>query len=90
LGETRSSERRELITIPVTAGVLYPFFAGGTVPEILHPFFREYGFLNLVLAAAAMALLGPNVGDRIGQRPAVASGEDQLENRKEKHAAQRR
>jgi Cu+-exporting ATPase len=42
--------------IPVAAGVLYPFFAGGTVPEALEPFLGEYGFLNPVLAAAAMAL----------------------------------
>jgi P-type Cu+ transporter len=42
--------------IPVAAGVLYPFFAGGTVPEALRPFLGEYGFLNPVLAAAAMAL----------------------------------
>jgi cation transport ATPase len=43
--------------IPVAAGVLYPFFAGGTVPpEALWPFLDEYGFLNPVLAAAAMAL----------------------------------
>jgi P-type Cu+ transporter len=44
-----------VLLIPVAAGVLYPFFAGGTVPEILYPFFGEYGFLNPVLAAAAMA-----------------------------------
>jgi P-type Cu+ transporter len=42
--------------IPVAAGVLYPFFAGGAVPEILRPVLGEYGFLNPVLAAAAMAL----------------------------------
>jgi P-type Cu+ transporter len=42
--------------IPVAAGVLYPLFAGGTVPEALGPFLGEYGFLNPVLAAAAMAL----------------------------------
>ncbi|MDQ4105959.1 MAG: heavy metal translocating P-type ATPase, partial [Actinomycetota bacterium] len=42
--------------IPVAAGVLYPFFAGGTVPEVLQPALGEYGFLNPVLAAAAMAL----------------------------------
>jgi Cu+-exporting ATPase len=42
--------------IPVAAGVLYLFFAGGTVPEALRPFLGEYGFLNPVLAAAAMAL----------------------------------
>jgi Cu+-exporting ATPase len=42
--------------IPVAAGVLYPLFAGGTVPEILRPVLGEYGFLNPILAAAAMAL----------------------------------
>jgi P-type Cu+ transporter len=41
--------------IPVAAGALYPLFAGGTVPEALQPFLGEYGFLNPVLAAAAMA-----------------------------------
>ena len=45
-----------VLLIPVAAGALYPFFAGGTVPELLRPFFGEYGFLNPVLAAAAMAL----------------------------------
>ena len=42
--------------IPVAAGVLYPLFSDGSVPEVLRPFFGEYGFLNPVLAAAAMAL----------------------------------
>jgi Cu+-exporting ATPase len=42
--------------IPVAAGVLYPFFSGGTVPEVLQPVLGEYGFLNPILAAAAMAL----------------------------------
>ena len=42
--------------IPVAAGILYPFFSGGTVPEILQPALGQYGFLNPVLAAAAMAL----------------------------------
>ena len=42
--------------IPVAAGVLYPLFSEGNVPEVLRPFFGEYGFLNPVLAAAAMAL----------------------------------
>ena len=45
-----------VLLIPVAAGALYPFFAGGTVPEVLRPFLGEYGFLNPVLAAAAMAL----------------------------------
>jgi Cu+-exporting ATPase len=42
--------------IPVAAGVLYPVFADGTVPEVLRPVLGEFGFLNPVLAAAAMAL----------------------------------
>src|SRR5215213_392365 len=42
--------------IPFAAGVLYPLFAEGSVPGLLRPFFGEYGFLNPVLAAAAMAL----------------------------------
>jgi Cu+-exporting ATPase len=42
--------------IPVAAGVLYPLFSDGTVPEALRPFLGEYGLLNPVLAAAAMAL----------------------------------
>jgi Cu+-exporting ATPase len=45
-----------VLLIPVAAGALYPFFAGGAVPDLLRPFFGEYGFLNPVLAAAAMAL----------------------------------
>jgi P-type Cu+ transporter len=42
--------------IPVAAGILYPFFSDGSVPEVLSPVLGEYGFLNPVLAAAAMAL----------------------------------
>src|SRR5215208_2549081 len=42
--------------IPVAAGILYPLFFEGSVPGILSPVFGEYGFLNPVLAAAAMAL----------------------------------
>jgi Cu+-exporting ATPase len=42
--------------IPVAAGVLYPLFSDGSVPGILSPVLGEYGFLNPVLAAAAMAL----------------------------------
>jgi Cu+-exporting ATPase len=44
-----------VLLIPVAAGVLYPVFAGG-VPAALRPVLGEYGFLNPVLAAAAMAL----------------------------------
>jgi Cu+-exporting ATPase len=42
--------------IPVAAGILYPVFSEGGVPAILGPVLGEYGFLNPVLAAAAMAL----------------------------------
>jgi Cu+-exporting ATPase len=42
--------------IPVAAGVLYPLFSEGSVPGLLRPVLGEYGFLNPVLAAAAMAL----------------------------------
>ncbi len=42
--------------IPVAAGILYPVFSGGAVPGFLTPIFGEYGFLNPILAAAAMAL----------------------------------
>jgi P-type Cu+ transporter len=42
--------------IPVAAGVLYLLFSDGSVPDVLRPVLGEYGFLNPVLAAAAMAL----------------------------------
>ena len=58
--------------IPVAAGVLYPLFSDGSVPEVLRPVLGEYGFLNPVLAAAAMALSSVTV---VSQRPAAAPGE---------------
>jgi Cu+-exporting ATPase len=42
--------------IPVAAGILYPLVSDGSVPWVLSPVLGEYGFLNPVLAAAAMAL----------------------------------
>ncbi|MCH8185825.1 MAG: heavy metal translocating P-type ATPase, partial [Chloroflexi bacterium] len=42
--------------IPIAAGVLYPLFAGGGVPEALQPALGEFGFLNPILAAGAMAV----------------------------------
>lgn len=42
--------------IPVAAGVLYMFFADGGAPDLLMPVLGEYGFLNPILAAAAMAI----------------------------------
>ena len=41
--------------IPVAAGILHPLFSGGGVPEALRPMLGELGFLNPILAAAAMA-----------------------------------
>jgi Cu+-exporting ATPase len=45
-----------VVLIPVAAGVLYPLFSNTGVPAVLEPFFGRYGFLNPILAAAAMAL----------------------------------
>ena len=42
--------------IPVAAGILYPLFSEGGVPDVLVPVFGELGFLNPILAAGAMAL----------------------------------
>jgi Cu+-exporting ATPase len=41
--------------IPIAAGVLYPFFSSG-VPESLHFILGEFGFLNPIAAATAMAI----------------------------------
>jgi len=42
--------------IPLAAGILYPIFQGmGGVPSGLHWLFGEYGFLQPIMAAAAMA-----------------------------------
>jgi Cu+-exporting ATPase len=45
-----------VILIPVAAGILYLFFGSGTVTSGLHFALGQYGFLNPILAAAAMAL----------------------------------
>ena len=45
-----------LALIPIAAGVLYPIFVDSSVPEILRPVLGEFGFLNPILAAAAMAI----------------------------------
>ena len=47
--------------IPVAAGVLYPLFSNAGVPGALEPVFGEYGFLNPMLAAGAMALSSVSV-----------------------------
>ncbi len=45
-----------VILIPVAAGILYLAFGGGGVPSGLSFILGKYGFLNPILAAAAMAL----------------------------------
>ena len=42
--------------VPIAAGILYPVFSGGGVPELLKPILGEFGFLNPILAAGAMAI----------------------------------
>jgi Cu+-exporting ATPase len=43
--------------IPIAAGALYPLFSAlGGVPAALQFFFGAQGFLNPVMAAAAMAV----------------------------------
>ncbi|MDA0771146.1 MAG: heavy metal translocating P-type ATPase [Chloroflexi bacterium] len=42
--------------IPIAAGILYPLFSDGTVPSALQPILGEFGFLNPILAAGAMAI----------------------------------
>ncbi|MBM3154672.1 MAG: heavy metal translocating P-type ATPase [Chloroflexi bacterium] len=44
-----------VMLIPVAAGVLYLFFGHSGIPSGLHFIFGDYGFLNPMLAAAAMA-----------------------------------
>jgi Cu+-exporting ATPase len=45
-----------VLLIPVAAGVLYLAFGNRGVPSGLSFIFGQYGFLNPILAAAAMAL----------------------------------
>jgi Cu+-exporting ATPase len=45
-----------VILIPVAAGILYLIFGKNGVPSELHFILGSYGFLNPILAAAAMAL----------------------------------
>jgi P-type Cu+ transporter len=45
-----------VVLIPVAAGILYLAFHENGVPSGLHFFLGNYGFLNPILAAAAMAL----------------------------------
>ena len=45
-----------VLLIPIAAGVLYPIFSDGMVPGFLQPIIGQFGFLNPVVAAAAMAV----------------------------------
>ena len=47
--------------IPVAAGILYPLFSGAGVPAGLSFFLGDYGFLNPMLAGAAMAFSSVSV-----------------------------
>ena len=47
--------------IPIAAGILYPIFASSGTPDVLRPILGEHGFLNPVLAAAAMAISSVSV-----------------------------
>ena len=47
--------------IPIAAGALYPFFSGGRVPDGLGWALGENGFLDPVMAAAAMAVSSVSV-----------------------------
>jgi len=45
-----------VLLIPIAAGVLYPIFSDGMVPGFLQPIIGQFGFLNPIVAAAAMAV----------------------------------
>ena len=42
--------------IPIAAGVLHPVFDAAAAPDALRPVLGDYGFMNPILAAAAMAV----------------------------------
>jgi len=51
-----------VVLIPLAAGMLYPVFQGmGGVPNELHWLFGEYGFLQPIVSAGAMALSSVSV-----------------------------
>jgi Cu+-exporting ATPase len=50
-----------VLLIPVAAGALHPLFLDSTVPGWLQPLLGQFGFLNPVAAAAAMALSSVSV-----------------------------
>ena len=42
--------------VPIATGLLYIIFSDKTVPDILQPMLGDFGFLNPMAAAAAMAV----------------------------------